>query len=286
MVGTKKRDEELKTALRESYARVLDDSPYCCSAGCCTTMAANPVKIARKIGYQERELEEVPAGSNLGLGCGNPVAFASLKKGDVVLDLGSGAGLDSFIASRIVGPKGLVIGVDMTAQMIKRAKENTREHLCRGGPDNLDFRVGEIESLPVASGSVDLVISNCVINLVPDKGQAFREAFRVLKPGGRLIVSDIVLNSRLPDFVLQSIVSNVGCVAGASSRGRYLEDIRNAGFDEVTVIGGCPFPLDCMLNDPTGRAISISLEGLAEESRKLEGSISSITVRALKPGGK
>lgn len=134
-------------ALIESYARILDDSPSGCFAGCCTTKAANSLKIAKKIGYHERELEEVPSGSNLGLGCGNPVAFASLEKGDVVLDLGSGAGLDSFIASRIVGPKGLIIGVDMTAQMIKKAKENALEHLRRGGPDNLDFGVGEIESL-------------------------------------------------------------------------------------------------------------------------------------------
>ncbi len=272
-------------ALRERYSQVADDPSSCCSA-CRCTKTANSVQIARKIGYQQRELEEVPAGSNLGLGCGNPVASASLKKGDVVLDLGSGSGLDSFIASRIVGPKGSVIGVDMTSRMVERAKENALEHHRLGGPDNLDFRVGEIESLPVASGSVDTVISNCAINLVPDKKRAFREAFRVLKPGGKLMVSDIILDSRLPDFVLQSIQAYVGCVAGASSREGYLQAIRDAGFVEVTVIGESPFPLDCMLNDPTGRAISLSLEGSVKDRKKLEGSIRSIMVSALKPGGK
>ena len=222
----------------------------------------------------------MPSGSNMGLGCGNPIALASLSEGETVLDLGSGAGFDCFLASNIVGPKGLVIGVDMTSEMIARARENA----LKGGYDNVEFRLGEIESLPVEDNTIDIIISNCVINLVPDKGKAFQEAFRVLKPGGRLMVSDIVLQKRLPDFVRESIVAYVGCIAGASTRAAYLDAIRSAGFEDVTVMDETAFPLDCMTNDPTGQAILLSLKGSAEEIKKVEGAISSIKVRGIKPG--
>lgn len=278
----KKRDEELKMALKESYAHVAENASSSCSVGCCT-MAANPEEIGKKIGYNQNDMQTVPSGSNLGLGCGNPIAFAALKEGERVLDLGSGAGIDAFLASNIVGSTGSVIGVDMTAEMVKKARENSRDHRLKGGCDNVEFRVGEIESLPVQNDSIDIVISNCAINLVPDKELAFREAFRVLKPGGRLMVSDIVFNKRLPDFVLQSIEAQVGCVAGASNGKRYIDAIRSAGFDEVMVIKESDFPLDCMANDPAGQAISLSLRDSAEEINKLEGSISSILVSALKP---
>jgi len=274
----KEKDEKLKMAVRESYGRVAEQSGSCCSSGCCG--AAKPEAIAKKIGYTEEEMQAVPTGSNLGLGCGNPIALASLAEGETVLDLGSGAGFDCFLASNIVGPKGKVIGVDMTMEMIARARDNA----LKGGYDNVEFRLGEIEALPVEDDSIDIIISNCVINLVPDKEKAFREAFRVLKSGGRLMVSDIVLQKKLPDSVLESIEAYVGCVAGASTRTGYLDAINSAGFRGVTVIEETDFPLDCMTNDPNGQAILSSLKGSAEEIKKVEGAISSIKVRAIKPG--
>jgi SAM-dependent methyltransferase len=272
------KDEELKMAVREGYSRVAKSGSSCCQSGCCGS--AKPQQISKKIGYTEEQMEAVPEGSNLGLGCGNPVALAGLKEGETVLDLGSGAGFDCFLASRAVGEKGKVIGVDMTEEMLERAAANAR----KGGYSNVEFRRGEIEALPIEDGSVDAVISNCVINLVPDKDKAFREAFRVLRPGGRLMVSDIVLRRSLPDFVKQSIQAYVGCLAGAVSKERYLDAIARAGFEEIDVIGESDFPLDCMVNDPTGQAILMSLEGSPEEIKKVEGSISSLKVSARKLG--
>ena len=272
------KDEELKKAVREGYSRVAKSGGSCCQSGCCGS--AKPQQISRKIGYTQEQIEAVPDGSNLGLGCGNPVALAALKEGETVLDLGSGAGFDCFLASQAVGKKGRVIGVDMTGDMLERAAANAR----KAGYDNVEFRLGEIEALPVEDGTVDAVISNCVINLVPDKDKAFREAFRVLRPGGRLMVSDIVLKKKLPDFVKQSIEAYVGCLAGAVSKERYLQAIDSAGFEEIDVIEESDFPLDCMTNDPTGQAILKSLEGSDEKIRKVEGSISSLKVSGRKPG--
>lgn len=292
----KKRAEELKLGLMKSYAKVAENASFGCSASC-LPKSASVEEIGRRIGYENRDMQAVPPGSNLGLGCGNPVAIASLKEGQIVLDLGSGAGFDSFLASRAVGGMGMVIGVDMTARMVKRAKENALDHIRKGGQDNVEFIVGEIESLPVKSFSIDAVISNCSINLVYDKELAFSEAFRVLKAGGRLVVSDIVQNKSLPDFILQSIKKHVGCVAGASTLDRYLDAIRSAGFDTVEVVEEASFPLDCMIYDPTGRAISLGLKGSGEERAKIEdrdkieykgnieGPMRRIMVCALKPGG-
>ena len=285
----KKRAKELKLALRKSYAHVAENAPLSSSAGC-LRKAASVEEIGRRIGYEERDMEMVPTGSNLGLGCGNPVALAALKEGEIVLDLGSGAGFDSFLASRAVGGLGMVIGVDITAGMVKRAREFSLDHIGKGGQDNVEFIVGEIESLPVRGHSIDAVISNCSINLVYDKYSAFSEAFRVLKAGGRLVVSDIVQNKSLPDFVLQSIKVHVGCVAGASTLDRYLDAIRSAGFDEVEVVEEVSFPFDCMIYDPTGRAISLGLKGPGEDWDKIEdgdmieGPMRRIMVSALKPG--
>jgi arsenite methyltransferase len=272
------KDQELKNAVREGYSKVAKSAGSCCQSGCCGS--AKPQSIGKKIGYTEQQMEAAPDGSNLGLGCGNPVALAGLKEGETVLDLGSGAGFDCFLAANAVGKKGKVIGVDMTQEMLERARDNAR----KGGYQNVEFRLGEIEALPVEDGSVDAIISNCVINLVPDKKKAFREAFRVLRPGGRLMVSDIVLKKSLPDFVKQSIEAYVGCLAGAVSREKYLDAISSAGFEDVVVIEESSFPLDCMINDPTGRAIVKSLEGSAEETKKVEGSISSLKVSGRKPG--
>jgi SAM-dependent methyltransferase len=270
-------DQELKNAVKKSYSRVAKNASSCCSSGCCGS--AKPLQISKKIGYTDEQMEDVPEGANLGLGCGNPIALASIKEGETVLDLGSGAGFDCFLASKIVGPRGKVIGVDMTAEMVAKAKANA-DH---GGYRNVEFRFGEIEALPVEDNSVDVIISNCVINLVPDKEKAFQEAFRVLRPMGRLMVSDIVLLKGLPDFVKQSIEAYVGCIAGAVKKDKYLEAIRSAGFKDVCVMQEAIFPLDCMTNDPTGQAILKSLEGSAEDIKKVEGCISSVKVSGIKP---
>lgn len=182
--------------------------------------------------------QAIPAEANLGLGCGNPTALAGLKPGETVLDLGSGAGIDCFLAARRVGPTGRVIGVDMTPEMIDRARANAR----RGGFSNVEFRLGEIENLPLADSSVDVIISNCVINLSTDKPRVFREAFRVLRPGGRLLVSDLVLTSPLPAAVSQSLDAYVACVAGALTREDYLSAITAAGFKNIEVVTEKNFP--------------------------------------------
>lgn len=272
-------DSELKVIVRKNYGDIAKKGGSCCpSSGSCCGAAASE-DISKNIGYSDEDLRSVPLGANLGLGCGNPIALASLKDGETVLDLGSGAGFDSFLAAGKVGEKGRVIGVDMTAEMIDRAKENA----ARGNYGNVEFRLGEIEELPVADASVDVVISNCVINLVPDKNKALKEAFRVLRPGGRLMVSDIVLRRKLPDNILKSIAAYVGCISGAAMKERYLQAIKSAGFDDVTVIDESVFPLDCMTNDITGQAIVQSFGDDAEEIKKIEDSISSIKVRAIKP---
>jgi SAM-dependent methyltransferase len=271
------KDEELKMAVRAGYAKVANQGGSCCSSTCCGS--AKPQEISKKIGYTDEEIQAVPDGSNLGLGCGNPIALAAIKAGETVLDLGSGAGFDCFLAAQKVGPEGKIIGVDMTDEMLERARKNA----SKGGYRNVEFRMGEIENLPVDDNTVDLIISNCVINLVPNKDKAFKEAFRVLKAGGRLMVSDIVLLKKLPDFVKDSIEAYVGCVSGASTKERYLDYIKSAGFENVTVMDESVFSLDCMTSDPTGQAILKSLEGSTEQIREVEGSISSIKVSGIKP---
>jgi SAM-dependent methyltransferase len=270
------RDHILKMALRESYSRLARNSGTCCTSGCC----GSAEHISGTIGYTREQMAEVPPGANLGLGCGNSVASASLKEGETVLDLGSAAGFDCFLASKAVGPRGRVIGVDMTEEMLDRARGNAQ----KGDYGNVEFRLGEIESLPVEDESVDVIISNCVINLVPDKKKAFQEAFRVLRPAGRLMVSDIVVNKPLPIFVSKSIKAHVGCLSGAVPREKYLQAIRFAGFEEVQVIEESEFPLDCMVADPHGQAILKGLDESSEDVRQLEGCISSLKVSARKPG--
>ena len=236
-------------------------------------------EISSNIGYSKEDLNKVPEGSNLGLGCGNPIAMASLAEGEVVLDLGSGAGFDCFLAAEKVGPQGRVIGVDMTPEMLEKAKENAQ----KGNFSNVEFRLGEIENLPVADGIIDIIISNCVINLAPDKDGVFSEAFRVLRPGGRIMVSDIVLTKELPDFIKNNMAAYVGCISGAIIKDSYLDAIKKAGFRDVKIIDEVNFPLKYIISDDTAAVVKNELSLSEDQAKNLEDSILSIKVYALKP---
>jgi SAM-dependent methyltransferase len=209
--------EDLRDRVREGYAHIARSAAAgVVTSGCCGSNAAvGSDDLARAIGYTDAQLADTPESANLGLSCGNPTAIASLREGEVVLDLGSGAGFDCFIAGAKVGATGRVIGVDMTPEMVSRARANRADYRARTGFDNVEFRLGEIEALPVADASVDVVISNCVLNLSPDKPRVWQEIARVLKPGGRVAVSDLALVRPLPDAVRNDIEALVGCVAGA-----------------------------------------------------------------------
>ena len=272
--------DEIRKAVREGYAKVVKQDSSCCgsSKSCCGSPDLVQ-DISKNIGYTEEELKAVPEGANLGLGCGNPVALASLKKGEVVLDLGSGAGFDCFLAANQVGETGKVIGVDMTAEMIDKARANAR----KGNYGNVEFRLGEIENLPAADNQVDIIISNCVINLSPDKRRVFREAFRVLKPGGRLMVSDIVLLKELPEEVKNSVTAYIGCLAGAVSKNEYLGAIQAAGFQGTKIIDETTTPAELLANDPSAREIVKNLNLSREKAKDLARSVISMKVSAVKP---
>lgn len=273
-------EDSIKKLVREGYAKIASEGAAGCAPvkSCCGS-ADKAETISREVGYTDDDLGAVPEGANLGLGCGNPVAMASLKEGDAVLDLGSGAGIDCFLAARRVGATGRVIGVDMTPEMLDRARENAK----KGDYNNVEFRLGEIEHLPVADRSVDVVISNCVINLAPNKGQVFSEAFRVLKPGGRLMVSDIVLLKELPDAIKSSVEAYIGCLSGAIMKDDYLAAIRTAGFSGVEVVDASSFPVELMANDPTAQAIIENLAIPAGQMTDIANTVASIKVRAIKP---
>jgi arsenite methyltransferase len=275
------KEEKVKKIVREGYAKIAKKEKSCCSTptscGCNSSNVSE--EISRRIGYTDEEIGSVPEGANLGLGCGNPVALASLKKGQTVLDLGSGGGFDCFLAANRVGKSGKVIGVDMTPEMIDKARENAR----KGKYENVEFRLGEIENLPVADDTVDVIISNCVINLSPNKKRVFEEAFRVLKPNGRLMVSDIVLLKKLPEIIRKNVQAYIGCLSGAEMKDRYLQMIRDAGFREVKVIEENFFPVENMANDPTAKAIAKTSEISAEEVKKIANTVASVKVSGLKP---
>ena len=248
---------DIKEAVRDRYAGAVTKNTSCCgsdveapassSCGCgpTTPVALGSSVDTERLGYSADDLAALPEGADLGLGCGNPLAMLGLREGETVLDLGSGAGIDCFIAARRVGPSGHVIGVDMTPEMIARARRNA----TAGGYDNVEFRLGEIEHLPVADGSVDAIISNCVINLVPDKRQVFADALRALKPGGRLSVSDIVLLGEVPVAIRDSVDAYVACLSGAILRDEYLGLLAEVGFHDIVVTSEKGFDLGDVLAD-------------------------------------
>ncbi|MFO8052648.1 MAG: arsenite methyltransferase [Candidatus Omnitrophota bacterium] len=232
----KKKPKDIKKIVKEKYAEIVRSKKSCyCNDFCCSGAASG---ISNEIGYSQEEIDKVPQGANLGLGCGNPIDLISLREGDLVVDLGSGGGFDVFLAAEKVGKSGRVIGVDMTQAMVDQARKNAK----KGGYDNVEFRLGEIEKLPIEDDSIDVVISNCVINLSPDKQAAFNEAFRVLKPGGNLIVSDLVLTKDLPKAIKESVEAYVGCLAGAVKKEQYLSFIKQAGFQNIKVTNESNYP--------------------------------------------
>ncbi len=272
------KNEEIRKAVRESYGKIaLQETNSCCPTGSCGCgCGSTQDNVSKAIGYSDEELSAVPESANMGLGCGNPTALASLKKGEVVLDLGSGAGFDCFLAAAKVGESGKVIGVDMTAEMIEKARGNA----SKDGYRNVEFRLGEIENLPVADNSVDAVISNCVINLSPDKKRVFEETYRVLKPGGRVMVSDIALLKELPPEIKNSIGAYVGCVAGANTKEEYLETVEAAGFQEVEVVS--EISADSIYSSSIGQALAEKMETSSSMIEEAAGSIISMQIRALK----
>jgi ubiquinone/menaquinone biosynthesis C-methylase UbiE len=281
-------ETEIKNSVKERYGKVAAtrtggtgcgcSAPETVQSCCGPTNAADA--IAKVIGYSDEELRSIPEGANMGLGCGNPVALASLAPGEVVLDLGSGGGVDCFIASRLVGPTGKVIGVDMTTEMIDKARENAR----KGDFGNVEFRQGEIEDLPVEDNTVDAIISNCVINLAPDKSRVFREAFRVLAPGGRLMVSDLVTVRDIPPSLKESVDAYTACIAGALKKEDYLGAIAGAGFESVTVENETPYPTEWLMSDPD---MAPMIEEAKKQGFKDDGKpyVTSVKISANKPGG-
>jgi len=222
-------EEEIKKFVKKRYSKMAKAGQSCCPSCECESSL---IELGKRIGYSEENLRNVPEASNMGLGCGNPVALAALKEGETVLDLGSGGGIDVFLAAKKVGPKGKVIGVDMTKEMIKRAKFTAKKY----GYKNVEFRLGEIENLPVEDNSIDVIISNCVINLSPNKEKVFREAYRVLKNGGKIMISDLVTEGEIPEEIKKSFDAWAGCIAGALEKNEYLDTIRKAGFQRIKIV--------------------------------------------------
>jgi ubiquinone/menaquinone biosynthesis C-methylase UbiE len=275
----KKEDKEIKKFVKEGYSKIAKQGTSCCPSGSCCGSANSAQDISKSVGYSDAEMNAVPEGANLGLGCGNPVTIASLKEGETVLDLGAGAGFDAFLAAQRVGKSGRVIGVDMTEEMLERARANAK----KGGYDNVEFRFGEIEKLPIEDNSIDVIISNCVINLSPDKKEVFREAYRVLKTGGRLMVSDLVLTKSLPKKMKNSIEAYVGCLAGASMKDDYLDYIEKAGFKDIRVVSQANYPMEVMANDATMQAVMNNSKISKQDIKGLANTVATIKVSALKP---
>lgn len=274
--------ESVRNKVREGYAKIAEEtSSGCCGPyiSCCGSTPQNADKLARELGYSSEELKSLPEGANMGLSCGNPAALAALNPGEVVLDLGSGGGFDVFIAGQKVGLSGRVIGVDMTPEMLGKARHNAISYQQQTGLNNVEFRLGEIEHLPVADNSVDVIISNCVVNLSPDKRQVWREMARVLKLGGRVAVSDIALLRPLPTEILKMVEALIGCVAGAVLANETEQMAREAGFTNINLTPK-PGYVDAMSDweDPLYRQI---IEHLPEGVRPSDY-ITSLEVQAQK----
>jgi AhpD family alkylhydroperoxidase len=281
MTAKIKKNEDVRHYVRAAYSQIAAAKTSCCGAAknACGGVE-NPEQLARELGYAEAELSALPEDANMGLSCGNPTALAALKPGEVVLDLGSGGGFDVFIAAEKVGPAGKAIGVDMTHEMLANARKNIGEFTRRTGWNNVEFRLGEIEHLPIADHSVDVVISNCVINLSPDKAQVWKEIFRVLKPGGRAAISDLALVKPLPENMAESVAALVGCVAGAVLIADTEVMIKAAGFRSFDFDRKSGF-IDkvAQWNDPLYRAIIDMLP----KGEKLGSYITSLGISAVKP---
>jgi len=271
---TEKDAEAVHRIVRERYAQIAREGKSVPESTCC---GPRPAEVAPRLGYKDAEIAAVPEGANLGVGCGAPLGHAALRSGETVLDLGSGAGFDAFLAAREVGDTGRVIGIDMTPEMLERARRNA----AAGGYRNVEFREGRIEALPVEDSSVDLVISNCVINLVPDKAAVYREVARVLRPGGRVVVSDIVLDAPLPEAVAGSVAALTGCVAGAAMRGDYLRTIAEAGLRDIEVVDDKAFGEMALTMIP--ESLLRTMESAGVDVPAVARTVRSITVRAWKP---
>ncbi|MDP2604446.1 MAG: arsenite methyltransferase [Deltaproteobacteria bacterium] len=264
--------DEITTAkiVRQAYGKIAQKQKSCGCGSC----GPDPTEFAKSIGYSEEELAAIPAEANLALSCGNPTALANLKEGEVVLDLGSGAGFDCFLAATKVGPKGKVIGVDMTPEMVEKARGNARKN----GVENVEFRLGEIENIPVGDGLVDVVISNCVINLSAGKPRVFQEIYRVLRPGGRIAISDIALLKKLPERIRESVEAYVGCVGGAILVEEYQKVVEASLLKDVQLtVKGSSICIDPDTKDPILRTILDSLG-----SKALEGYVASVLVEGHK----
>jgi SAM-dependent methyltransferase len=275
-MGETTKNEEIVTKVRERYARFAQSGECGCSAGAGAAAPA-PVDVARRIGYDERAIAVAPEGANLGLGCGAPVGFLGLRAGETVVDLGSGAGFDAFLAAREIGPTGKVIGVDMTPAMLERARANAAE----AGLGWVEFREGRLEALPLATASADAVTSNCVINLVPDKAAVFHEAARVLRAGGRMVISDIILDRDLPSIVKDDVEAYVGCIAGAMRRAPYFAALEKAGFAPAEILRDADY-LAALGEDALPETLRLKMRAHGLRLEDLAGTIRSVTYRAVR----
>ena len=248
------KEKEIKEAVKGRYGQIAKQDQQSCCSSC--SGGASSILQSEGIGYERDDLERVPEEAIMGLGCGNPTATSDLKVGEVVLDLGSGAGVDVFLAANKVGSTGMAIGVDMTKEMIDKAKRIAVNH----GYQNVEFRLGEMENLPVENESVDAIISNCVVNLSPDKSKVFQEAYRVLKPGGRLTVSDIVSEGALPDEIRTDSNAWACCIGGALDKREYLDKIKGAGFEDVKVVSSREFYIENQANQTKEKLLSITVK--------------------------
>lgn len=274
-------NEQIKQNVKSGYANILKRNtkkPFLPKVFQCCNSKEIAQDIGEKIGYSKEELKNVPEDANLGIGCGNPTALASIKKGETILDLGSGAGFDCFLASKETGETGSVIGVDITAEMVAQAKINAK----KGDYKNVEFKIGEIENLPIKNNSIDLIISNCVINLSNQKEQVFKEAFRVTKPRGRIMISDIILLRKLPNYVKNSVEGHIACLAGAVKKEDYISAISKAGFKEINIDKQTPFPMELMLNDPIAKKIVKENNLTKNEIRDIANAIASVSISARK----